>query len=99
MSAIAQCHRSAVKTRPSTPRAPPEPTQKKPDVGPHFRRPDCAKPSLAGEVDALESAAGGGNPSAGAGVCGDTPTPALPRKRERERTSVAARDGNSITPP
>lgn len=49
MSAIAQCHRSAVKTRPSTPRAPPEPTQKKPDVGPHFRRPDCAKPSLAGE--------------------------------------------------
>jgi hypothetical protein len=49
MSAIAQCHRSAVKTRPSTPRAPPEPTQKKPDVGPHFRRPDCAKPSQAGE--------------------------------------------------
>ena len=49
MSAIAQCHRSAVKTRPSTPRAPPEPTQKKPDVGPYFRRTDCAKPSQAGE--------------------------------------------------
>ena len=49
MSAIAQCHRSAVKTRPSTPRALPEPTQKSLTFAPHFRRPDCAKPSLAGE--------------------------------------------------
>jgi hypothetical protein len=62
MSAIAQCHRSAVKTRPSTPRALPEPTQKKPDVAPHFRRPDCAKPSLAGGGRrARKSAAGGGS--------------------------------------
>src|SRR5260370_32334536 len=51
---------------------------------------------LAGEVDALgsaiarQSAAGGGRsiPSTSA-FCGSTPTPTLPRKRERERTSVA----------
>ncbi|MGF6426773.1 hypothetical protein ABIE91_001993 [Bradyrhizobium elkanii] len=53
----------------------------------------CDSPALAGEADARGSAlarlsaAGGG--SLHGGIRGDTPTPALPRKRERERSSCA----------
>jgi hypothetical protein len=45
-------------------------------------------PPLAGEVAARKRVAGGGNLSAhfGDGLCGGTPTPVLPRKRERERS-------------
>jgi hypothetical protein len=58
------------------------------------QRPRSTSPlPLAGEVDALDRARRVGesihkfqNP-----LCGGTPTPTLPRKRERERTSVGER--------
>jgi hypothetical protein len=53
---------------------------------------------LAGEVDALEERGGWGNASASAGARGETPTPALPRKRERGKSqrNTSSNTGNPM---
>src|SRR5437868_12789245 len=53
---------------------------------------------LAGEADALEERGGWGLSPRRESQCGSTPTPALPRKRERERSAdaVAARASYAI---
>ena len=48
---------------------------------------------LAGEADALEERGGWGLSPHGESRCGSTPTPALPRKREREHSADVAAPG------
>jgi hypothetical protein len=56
-----------------------------------FRRKGFPSPlPLAGEADARSAAGGGRSLRSNSVFCGGAPTPALPRERERERTSVAA---------
>ena len=55
-----------------------------------LRRIDSSPLPLAGEADAQSAAGGGSLRELQHPLCGNTPTPTLPRKREREKIYAAA---------